>query len=92
MDIQEVQLWDKAKARVSFRWHATIYCAIISLLWLGWYLSGDTNIYHTKATPWPIFPTLGWGIGLLSHYLAAYRNAGETAVKKEFQKLKAHSK
>jgi Domain of unknown function (DUF1707)/2TM domain len=36
------------------------YLAVMALLWLIWLLSG-------AGYPWPIWPTLGWGIGVAGH-------------------------
>ena len=40
--------------------------------------------------PWFIFPLFGWGIGIVGHFLAAYR--GETYIasvtQKEYEKMK----
>jgi hypothetical protein len=37
------------------------YLAVIALLWLVWLVAG-------AGYPWPIWPMLGWGIGVLGHY------------------------
>ena len=40
--------------------------------------------------PWPIFPMLGWGIGLAIQYMKAYHIFGESSLEqKEYEKLKA---
>ncbi len=58
----------KAKARVKglkeFYGNLLAYCIIIPLLW--W-----LNLMTTEFT-WAIFPTLGWGFGLLMHGMEAY--------------------
>ena len=36
------------------------YLAVIAALWLIWALTGN-------GYPWPIWPMLGWGLGLLGH-------------------------
>ena len=40
--------------------HARTYLAVIALLWLIWLVTG-------AGYPWPIWPVLGWGIGVLGH-------------------------
>lgn len=42
------------------RAHLTAYVAVIAGLWLIWMLTGF-------GYPWPIWPMLGWGLGLLGH-------------------------
>jgi Domain of unknown function (DUF1707)/2TM domain len=41
--------------------HARTYLLVIGLLWLVWLVSG-------AGYPWPIWPMLGWGVGVLGHY------------------------
>jgi Domain of unknown function (DUF1707)/2TM domain len=41
--------------------HATTYLAVIALLWLIWLVTG-------AGYPWPIWPMLGWGIGVIGHH------------------------
>ena len=36
------------------------YLAVIALLWLIWLVTG-------AGYPWPVWPMLGWGIGLAGH-------------------------
>jgi 2TM domain len=51
------------------------------MLWIIWLFTGDTHSY-----PWPIWPTMGWGVGVIFNYLAVYK-FGNTA-EKEYEKLK----
>jgi Domain of unknown function (DUF1707)/2TM domain len=41
--------------------HATTYLVVIGLLWLIWLVTG-------AGYPWPIWPMLGWGIGVIGHH------------------------
>lgn len=47
-------------AMVGWRMHLVSYVAVIAGLWLIWALTGADY-------PWPIWPMLGWGMGLLGH-------------------------
>ena len=47
-------------AAVGWRGHLAGYLAVIAVLWLIWALTGGGH-------PWPIWPMLGWGLGLLGH-------------------------
>ena len=49
--------------RQGFRIHLTCYLAVQALLLATWAASG-------AGYPWFIYPLLGWGIGLASHYAA----------------------
>ena len=75
------QLWQQAKARADFKTHLTTYIIINGMLWLIWLFT--TGIH---SHPWPIWPTLGWGIGLLFNYLAVYKFTN--TVEREYEKLK----
>jgi hypothetical protein len=80
-------LWRKAKKRASFKIHLRTYLLVNSGLWLIYLLSYTQNWGH-HILPWPVFPTLGWGIGLASHYFAAYGNLDErNLAEKEYEKL-----
>ncbi len=75
------QLWQQAKARADFKTHLTVYLIINGVLWLIWLFSSGTHSH-----PWPVWPTLGWGIGLLFNYLDVYKF--RNTVEKEYEKLK----
>ena len=47
-----------------FRGHLTTFVLVIGMLWVIWLLGGAGH-------PWPLYPMLGWGIGLGSHYQVA---------------------
>lgn len=79
-------LWKQAKARVGFKMHLRTYLIINGLSWLIWasiYLINREPIF-----PWPLWATLGWGIGLAAHYLSVYRNPDEESlVEAEYKRL-----
>jgi len=52
-----------------FRGHLTTYCLVIGMLVVIWLLAGGP-----LSHPWPIYPAMGWGIGLGSHYQVASRH------------------
>ncbi|MGE3272747.1 MAG: DUF1707 domain-containing protein [Chloroflexota bacterium] len=54
----------------SFRAHATSYLLVMALLVGIWLVTTPGGYF------WPIWPMLGWGIGLASHGLAARREQG----------------
>jgi hypothetical protein len=57
----------RVKAREDFRIHLLVYVLVNALLWAIWFFNG-ANL----ASPWPIFPLLGWGIGLAVHWWTTY--------------------
>ena len=40
------------------------YLAVMALLWLVWLVAWLTT---GAAYPWPVWPMLGWGIGVFGH-------------------------
>ena len=58
----------RAKARVGFKVHLLTYIGVMSMLWVIAFITGSVW-YH----PWPIYPMMGWGFGLVGHYFAAYQ-------------------
>ena len=82
---REKELWRIAKKRVAFKRHLTLYTLINGSLWLLWYFTDRMN--ESAGIPWPLFPTLGWGIGIFFNFLGAYVWARPGAIEREYQKL-----
>lgn len=75
------ELLKMAHERVEFKRHLYTYLIINAAFWLFWIFSSS------NSNPWPIWVTLGWGIGIASHYIKVYvRNSSQ--VQKEYEKLK----
>ena len=51
-----------------------------------WYFTGGRD--YNDRLPWPVWPMLGWGIGIAFHYASAYVTPKGNAVDKEYEKLK----
>lgn len=68
METTEQFRYNRAKERVdrlkSFYSNLMAYCIVIPFLV---YLN-----YRSTSFPWAIFPAVGWGIGLIGHWMAAY--------------------
>ena len=88
---KEKELWRLARKRVGFKRHLMIYVIINAFLWLLWYFKVNEEDNENGA-PWPIFCTLGWGIGVAFNFMGAYVFPKSTAVEKEFEKLKEKDK
>ena len=80
------ELWEIAKKRASFKKNLISYVVFTSFLWAIWFFSKD-NV-HAPGFPWPIWTTLGWGIGLAMHYASAYIFPRMNSVENEYNKLK----
>lgn len=83
--MRDEELWEIAKRRASFKYHLGSYLVVIPFLWLIWYLTGSKA--DGNHIPWPVWPTAGWGVGLLFHYLGAYIFPKENGVEREYEKL-----
>ena len=87
-------LWDIARRRASFKSHALTYVIVNLFLWGIWYFTspGKHDVdWDGGGYPWPIWSTLGWGIGLAFHFAGAYFPQ-TNSVEKEYEKLKNEQK
>ena len=83
---KDPQLWEIAKRRASFKGHLLTYITVNAFLWTFWLFSGRQ--YDSQyGFPWPIFPTVGWGIGIVMHYIGAYIHPRSGSVEREYEKL-----
>lgn len=83
---KDPQLWQLAQRKVSFKSHLMLYIIVNVFFWLLWYFSG-TPVQKGEGMPWPVWPALGWGIGILFHFAGAYLNTGVNPIEKEYAKL-----
>lgn len=71
-----------AENRYWFRWHLLIIYPVVNAGLFGlWYYTG------AEGFPWPFYPVVFWGIGLIAHYISAYRRFGEGWIDKETEKV-----
>jgi len=84
---KDPQLWDIAQRRASFKRHFATYFIMSAFFWVLWYFTGGPD-YNRGHLPWPVWPTLGWGIGISFHYMGAYVTPRSNSVDKEYEKLK----
>ena len=76
---------ESAEQKVSFYTHLAIYITVnIFLIAIWWATSGPSSF------PWFVFPLFGWGIGIVAHFVEAFRGSSytEKLAEKEYQKLK----
>ncbi|MFN4007958.1 MAG: 2TM domain-containing protein [Chitinophagaceae bacterium] len=78
--------WELAKKRASFKRGLVSYLAVNAFLVGIWFYT--TSFTGRAVHFWPIWPMLGWGLGLVFNYLAAYQNNNWFSVEKEYEKLK----
>jgi fatty acid desaturase len=87
--MSEEQIYEQAKKRVEARRgffiHLIVYICVNIFLIIIWAFAAGGGF------PWFIFPLVGWGIGLLFHYLEAFVFEGKSdraAIEKEVEKIK----
>lgn len=91
-------LWEIARKRASFKTHALTYLIVNLFLWGVWYFTGngdndlDIASWRGHHYPWPIWTTLGWGIGLAFHFAGAYIFPKANSIEREYEKLKEQQK
>jgi hypothetical protein len=82
---KDPELWQLAQKRASFKIHLLTYLAVNAFFWIIWFIKGrDTD----DGWPWPVWPMLGWGVGLFFHYMGAYIYPKDNSVDREYEKLK----
>ena len=86
-DSSEQALWELAvkrlKAKQEFRGHAVIYVLVNTFLVALWAITGAGFF-------WPIFPILGWGIGLGAHAWSTFGPSVATReqIEREMERLR----
>jgi hypothetical protein len=83
---KDPHLWEIAQRRASFKKHLATYIVMNLFFWALWYFNRYDDHEYSNY-PWPIWPMLGWGIGLAFHYMAAYVSHKENDVENEYRKL-----
>jgi len=70
--------------RRDFRVHLAVYLVINAMLWVLWAVLTGVDGY-----PWPIWVTLGWGIGVAAQWLSIRRRPiSAEAVADEMERLR----
>jgi 2TM domain len=74
------------KKKQDFRDHLLAFVLVNSFLWVIW---GVVYAFGGPVFPWPIFPLLGWGIGLSFHARDAFgrKPFSEEEIQREAQRL-----
>ena len=83
--VKDDRLWKIAKRRAAFKIHLAAYMAMSIFFWLIWFFT--SNHYPDHGYPWPIWPMIGWGIGLVAHFTSAYGFYNSNSTEREYNKL-----
>ena len=86
MNERDRQLYKIARKRVEFRNHLVSYIIVNTFLWCIWFFGNDHESHG--MVPWPVWSTLGWGVGLAFSYYKAYYGTSINAIDKEYEKLR----
>ena len=74
-----------ARRKMDFLRHVIIYLVVMAVL-------AVINNVTDRAYQWWLWPALGWGIGVVAHFLSAFLYAGgnleKRLVQKELEKIK----
>ncbi len=66
--------------------HALVYVCVIGILWVVYGFVGQSRF------PWPLPPTLGWGLGLGIHGLVVWLGASRRSRDWEERKIEQYMK
>ncbi len=81
------RLWRIARKRADFRKSLYSYIAVNIFLWLLWWFTDGSSAGFNKY-PWPVWVTLGWGLGIVMQYYDAYYGNHKDQAEREYEKLK----
>lgn len=66
---EEAEAFRHVRRLRGFYLHLMRYALVVPLLWL-------INLFTNAHTLWAVWPTLGWGLGILVHGLSLFRSEG----------------
>jgi hypothetical protein len=77
----------RLKKRRDFVGHLLVYALVNSFLVLIWALTNDGGFF------WPVFPIVGWGIGVVMNAWDVYRDdeLDEEAIRREIERIRTHT-
>lgn len=84
LDRKREAVIDRINAKRDFKIHAAVFTVANLVFVLGWLLTGPASYC------WPIWPFLGWGLGLSYHAWCVYapkRPISEDEIEREMHKV-----
>jgi sterol desaturase/sphingolipid hydroxylase (fatty acid hydroxylase superfamily) len=85
-DQRDPRLWEIARKRASFKSTLISYFIINAFLWALWYFTNGKS--DSNYWPWPLWVTLGWGVGLVFQFFGAYVYPEANSAESEYEKMK----
>lgn len=90
---KDAALWELAKKRASFKKSLSVYIIVNIFLWALWFFTDKNNYsWNVNHWPWPLWASLGWGLGIALQYVSAYIAPKSISVEDEYQQLKNNKK
>jgi hypothetical protein len=83
---KDPKLWEIAQKRAGFKSHLATYLIVNAFLWALWFFTHDGD--NNDRWPWPLWPTLGWGVGMVFHFFSVYIYPEANSAEREYEKLK----
>lgn len=82
------QALEQLQKKRDFRTHVVAYALVNAFFWLIWAVVLTTA--DGPSLPWPLFPMVGWGIGLAFHAWDTYgrRPFSDAEVERELARLR----
>jgi hypothetical protein len=88
LTVRREQAIKRIKAKNDFKIHLVVYLAVNTMLVVIWAFTNAGQPFP-QGFFWPIFPIVGWGIGVVINGYVAYRGHvyTEEQIQREMQKL-----
>ena len=83
VQLKDDALWQLAKKRAAFKMSLVVYIFVNLFLMSVWYFASGTGSYF-----WPVWPILGWGLGIVLQYFDAFYGNRIFSASQEYEKLK----
>ncbi len=83
----------RVKDRERLKWHAATYLIINVFMWAIWLVTALTSQPHDWQWVWPIWITLGWGVGLAFNFFGylsgrSSESRHEELVEREMERMR----
>lgn len=86
-DVLRERAIKRLKKRRDFSGHLLVYVLVNTFLVVIWAMTDPDGFF------WPVFPIVGWGIGVVMNAWDVYRNDefDEEQIRREIERLRAHA-